>query len=99
MRKQQWRWWAATVIVICLLIAYHARTAWRFKQIDKNAQVVEMAISKYPTIRSNITVRPLPVKGIVVVEGEVATASDLFLLRQIVESTRIPTTIYVHNVK
>jgi ABC-type spermidine/putrescine transport system permease subunit I len=87
MRKRQWKWWAAVVIVICLLLAYHAHTAWRFKQIENNAQVVEMAISSYPTLSSNVTVRALPVKGIVLVEGHVQTESDLLLLRKIVAST------------
>jgi hypothetical protein len=96
-RKGQRKWWVATAIVICGLLAYHAYSAWQFNQVEKKAQIVKAAIEKYPTIYSNITVRALPVKGIVVVEGEVKTTSDLILLKQTIESTEVPTTIYVHD--
>jgi hypothetical protein len=97
--KRQWKSWAVIILLVCIFLAYHARTAWEFKNVEKKAQIVAIAISSYPNLYSNITVRALPVKGIVLVEGEVETESNLFLLRKIIESTKVPATIYVHNVK
>jgi len=94
-RRGRWKWWVATAAVIFGLLAYHASSAWRFVRIKRKAQVVESAIAHYPSIRSNITVRALSVKGVVVVEGEVKTASDLVLLKKTIESTGIPSTMYV----
>ena len=81
--------------IVTLLIVYHSISQYQYHQVKRKARSLELALKQYPSLKTNITVRAIPNKGAILVEGKVLKESDRRLIESTIRAARISAGINV----